>query len=1391
MTALHLAVKDDCVEIVKILLRKGAQPEIKDNHGNTSLHLAFKNYRRAIARLLLENGSDTSAQDTNGDTVLHFAVEKNRKNFVELLLEKSDDNLNELKFKNAKDCLSVKNNAGQTPTALVEAKYRKNPKHWESINNDIVTAIVPVQGLTRNVRDDSEETGAPPTKKLKISDSCNRSHSRQKSAIGKTLHGIVFQTKLTMSFIRIANEKKYDFYIGSEVTEAGDFDDIVMQYKSNDDNWQFRFFQAKHRMNPTKRRITVDELIKQTEKSKTKKSKTNDDFSLLKYFRSFCKIIANPLFEGSNDLSHIKDVVLITNTDFDFEEKSIKHKKDRNPTKIGPMEEKRLAQNLENRKWKNYFKKQYVTNEDEFLYIKDRVETHTFKEEFYEEIIEEIKTLDRKEMEPTMGNVNRKIRKFLEKLVFVINYPSETELDHLIELKLGEDFSLFNANSIKNSFHNEIIDFIKFNDEGKAKFYTPIEGKVLYEKLKAEINTIVISGSNEAYKADNLVPGCDFNVEDASNLTVQKMRSFLSCNEKHILHLKTECTQLSATKISQLLETIDFKRQFEYLKSRIGGFIFTDAKKFLALKLLFQSSFFSNKGPRLLVFVCPFKYDQSEFVEILNFCTDLMKHRGRKAILIDQSEFDPSNVTLRSNMDFIKDEISFSHLTSESQSKIFDKNVLLHGKSVQLKQLLSVEKPNEIFNSSSVLLHLLTEKEFAIGSNEPFRSVTVGIKKKIYDIYIERNLQNQWVKDEILKENVSNVLFFITGKKLPKFNKLGVENKFVHNWVDGKEYSNGIVCHCAPLDGEDMYRKLCSNNRRKCIYWLECRIVNPSPIKKENGKKSKKLKDYRFYWRAFHGNDASVVHKYVQNKIDRSDGYFKESCLVGNTQRVVIIANDPGFGKSALLTSLAIKIKNQTVIPPWIVRIDLNKYIMVNSQPSLNNINFDANTTANCLRSAISFVSSIAVPNEKNLFERKLFEVGMQHHKTDDSQTEVYPRLVILFDGFDEINPVFNTKTTNMIKALLKTHIAQIFISTRNSEKTHLENEFSSPSFTLGALSESDQITFLARFWRWLCTSRKTLNESGYRPIIPEDSKRIRRRRNTNIDKKIEKKDQKYSKLAKEFIVIVNNTDKSSKHDNANSFSLNEIPLSLQMMAELVHRRNFDMKDVVKMTDIVMYEEIIKASFDYYKNRKRENLNASYKLQYDLHYDLAVKQIFPEVKTHSSKKLSDEGVRNALVEIGLLKPNLEFIHRIYAEYFVAEYLANNLHEENAQQILENILFNRMFANISKFFEHNLKPENFDRMKSILEASIVRLCTNEETKQLAPTIATEAFDHFLTHPKNFQLQISKDFVRFAVVKIPKDKPEVIQDELVTHEKNLIGEHAFYKKTYERGKAREIA
>lgn len=65
-----------------------------------------------------------------------------------------------------------------------------------------------------------------------------------------------------------------------------------------------------------------------------------------------------------------------------------------------------------------------------------------------------------------------KMALFLRKLVFITNYHNENSLDILINWKFNEKFHLLNANFVKSSFQNDIINFLKMYQRDHVKFLT-------------------------------------------------------------------------------------------------------------------------------------------------------------------------------------------------------------------------------------------------------------------------------------------------------------------------------------------------------------------------------------------------------------------------------------------------------------------------------------------------------------------------------------------------------------------------------------------------------------------------------------------------------------------------------------------------------------------------------------------------------------------------------------------------------------------------------------------------------------------------------------------------------------------------------------------------------
>lgn len=111
-TPLHLASRNNNIAIVKILLAKGAELDLQDEIGSTALYLAAKHGHIIILQMLLAKGANPNIKNKNGYTALHLAAINNHTSIITELLAQKNINLN------------LKNNS--VNTALHEAIMKGN-----------------------------------------------------------------------------------------------------------------------------------------------------------------------------------------------------------------------------------------------------------------------------------------------------------------------------------------------------------------------------------------------------------------------------------------------------------------------------------------------------------------------------------------------------------------------------------------------------------------------------------------------------------------------------------------------------------------------------------------------------------------------------------------------------------------------------------------------------------------------------------------------------------------------------------------------------------------------------------------------------------------------------------------------------------------------------------------------------------------------------------------------------------------------------------------------------------------------------------------------------------------------------------------------------------------
>ncbi|MGX9892553.1 ankyrin repeat domain-containing protein, partial [Wolbachia endosymbiont of Protocalliphora sialia] len=445
-----------------------------DNINIAKLFLVIREHRtgnpqldktNAIKELLtqVDNINDTDYND-NGNTPLHVAVSKRHLDIVKLLLSTRDINP------------KAKNNRGQTPLDIINEDL--NSKSKTSLDQDIIQELQGASSLKReNTGENKPEVGSP--KKLRISSikkeepegtKIEEGDPRTYSASGlkHTLHGNIYQLKLLMLFLKRGLDQGYSFCLATEWDDAEKFDDLVFIYGDSREK-NYRFLQAKHKLDEKNNKITVGDLF----------TKSKDgEFNLEKYFVSYLRIKKKKEFKDSN----LKDFIVCTNISFDLDNSVQDQIKKLKEVSFGKNKGKKVLVE-EIGEHDSFFNTDIGTryrikcNDDLVLHLKQGSEVQN-------------------EMRgQSVDIIGKEIKEFLEKLVFAVDQPNEVKLSEILEDEISEDFSKrfdYIGNLSKdayNKFEKRMLGWLK---EKEGRFFDNKEAEDLFREMEQAVNSLSI-----------------------------------------------------------------------------------------------------------------------------------------------------------------------------------------------------------------------------------------------------------------------------------------------------------------------------------------------------------------------------------------------------------------------------------------------------------------------------------------------------------------------------------------------------------------------------------------------------------------------------------------------------------------------------------------------------------------------------------------------------------------------------------------------------------------------------------------------------------------------------------------------------------------------------------
>jgi ankyrin repeat protein len=411
--------------------------------------------------------------------------------------------------------------------------------------------------------------------------------------------------------------------------------------------------------------------------------------------------------------------------------------------------------------------------------------------------------------------------------------------------------------------------------------------------------------------------------------------------------------------------------------------------------------------------------------------------------------------------------------------------------------------------------------------------------------------------------------------------------------------------------------------------------------------------------------DTESSHRYSADDLDK----LLEQA---ERQRVMLISDTAGMGKSTLLTHLSKQIK-QKFPSKFVVRIDLNDH--TDTLKALKQEEIDKGK-------AIEFVSEKLLKLKPGL-ELELFKQCCKQKQKI--------RIVIMLDGFDEICPFYKETVIDLLQALRQTAVEQLWVTTRSHQREELEDNLQQLSYTLENFSAENQVEFLRKFWFLTGCFTELQNET-------------------------DEEDEGGTKLeiCSEEIFQVGSDKRRD---------ISGIPLKTPNLVKIFDGENESLSQSIEpvnylptnQTSLGLHKGFVAGKYELYLENKTGNRMRSdagkLKLQHILecaredHQLLALKMLFGEellaqLQIENHFTLSAE----CLTKIGIAKKNcegnLQFIHSSFADYFVADFLVDQLtsgthHSQNVQDfLLTNIFLEPNYRVIRHFIDgllSNSKP----------------------------------------------------------------------------------------------------
>ena len=862
------------------------------------------------------------------------------------------------------------------------------------------------------------------------------------------MHGGLYEISLAAFLYARALHWTEEFSLASNMEGVGALDDLVFKYKLRNSNvCKTCFIQLKHKKN----RGVIE---------KSSLTQMDGDFSLFKYFQSYCQIKASA--EGNlKQCGKFDEYEFIIYTNAKLKGDYTLKEDNSDPVSILSSEkgnckyitfenhDKDISEFFEElEQYANCILKLENSIKDQGL-EEDQVEKEieVFQRMFNRQVIKD--SLDRFKSNPS--NREEMVKKlkicdfslygeFLCKIKIFQSQLHQKFFEQLIneELQVACQVSLSCAKSIYSKFKKGLDEWW-----GKSRGVKWLSEELYaWKTVKQNLMEEIVEFSKTKFQE---TVGCVllFNQQHIDGLSE-------AIKQNNLLNIITnqEFSTLSKLKTRQILVSLDYKNSlFINLKDLLSGH-----------KNIFN--LWPCEWSAALVIDCQQTsniLNDNVVDTIVDTLVSVLRLSRTKVILISVSEHVNFTSLLREKVgniyNYIEENCKFSDLDTESQKQLLGKDVKFQGKNVALEKLVGTDPPDYIkclITTNVISILMSHNRQLNVGKPLCHR-ISYHIPR-VAGRYIR-------LKDDILKLRDETNLFAVSGLQADELKKYLPPGEEIFEFIsneEGASYSFNKVADVSKPDlSTEMNTKEGHHKVGLTVIPKGVRYVILGALKPESA--FRKLKELctnvhwihmekgSFLWRDSNCNIDSIRRNIDYTKCKK---YDFESIMEHN-DRIMLLVAEPGMGKSTFLSCMEYEIKKLNS-SAWILRINLLEHTA-----ALKNIDSEKECTEKCKKILWNAAHSPEKEQDVvNLEEKVFLEFLNQEGK-----------MVILLDDFDQVSPDYSPEVEMLIRAIREGTKSKIWVSSRLSCRQELEDTMINLAFTLQPFSRENQIEFLYQYW--------------------------------------------------------------------------------------------------------------------------------------------------------------------------------------------------------------------------------------------------------------------------------------------------------------------------------------